>query len=342
MTPWLTLALMLWLDQMPGAEAAPQSSGGYGAPASEPAVQEPVTDEAASYPPPTAPAPETGEATGVGGAGTPSAMNPTGAEYPGAGAEQPQPMGETTPATQPAPGGETTQAAQPTTGGTASQTTQPVPGGTATQAAQPGTTGAGATAAQAPSSTGATQGTEAQRPAREPTHEEMAKQLEDLQAQVQTLQQQLEERGQQVDQNTERTQALQQDFGTMDARAQEVDALRQQRLAQLGDALNWMIAAETELEAGGLDVDDELQQAELYLGDAMANASDLGKGETVVLMRNARALVANARESVSQRDVYTARRSLQTAGYSVALARQIAMSRPDVSMVTPSGAGGER
>ncbi len=202
-----------------------------------------------------------------------------------------------------------------------------------TRAPTPGTPATGGTATQQ-QATGT--GTAAQPSApKQPTPEEMAGQLQELQSQVQTLEQRLAAREEQLAQNEEVTAGLQQNLGAIQSNAQELERLRQQRLAQIQSAWGWMLAADNALAQGELAVDEALRQADLVLGDALENASVTGRAETVQLMQNARSLVSSARTAVDNRDVYNARLSLQSAGQSLGQAQSLSLARPDVSVITP-------
>ncbi len=206
--------------------------------------------------------------------------------------------------------------------------------GTGTRAPTPGTTATGGTAGQQPA-TGTGTAAAQPSPPKQPTPEEMAEQLQELRSQVQTLEQQLAAREEQLAQNEETTAGLQQNLGAIQSNAQELERLRQQRLAQIQSAWGWLVAADNALAQGELAVDEALRQADLVLGDALENASVTGRAETVQLMQNARSLVGSARTAVDNRDVYNARLSLQSAGQSLGQAQSLSLARPDVSVVTP-------
>lgn len=203
---------------------------------------------------------------------------------------------------------------------------------TGTRAPTTGTTPSGGTPAQQPATDG---GTTQPSEREQPSPEEMADQIQQLQGQVQSLQQQLAEREQQLAQNEEVTQGLQQDMGTLQSNAQELERMRQQRLAYIRRAWAFLLAADNALASGELAVDESLRQAELSLGDALANSASIGKNETVALMLDARNLVSAARTSIANRDIYYARLRLQSAGESLTRAQALSLGRSDVNVATP-------
>lgn len=213
----------------------------------------------------------------------------------------------------------------------APQAPAPTDTGTTTEAA---TAGAAApqTEAQGAPSTG-------ELPPEELTTEEVAKEVRELRTQVQQLQEQLKTREEEAAQEEERTQALEEQQAEMQARAQQLEALRQERLALLASAYEWVLAADTALSVGELDVDYALAQASQALADAQGNAETAGRGETVQLMRSARSRLAYAMDQLDQRNTYYARLALQDLGWELRIARDRALARPDVSLVTPQQQG---
>ena len=118
----------------------------------------------------------------------------------------------------------------------------------------------------------------------------MAKEVRELRTQVQQLQEQLKAREEEAAQEEKRTQSLEQQQSEMQARSQQLEALRQERLALLASAYEWVLAADTALSVGELDVGYALRQADQSLTGALENAEASGRGETVQLMRSARRL----------------------------------------------------
>lgn len=172
-------------------------------------------------------------------------------------------------------------------------------------------------------------------PPEQATPEQNARQLLELQAQVEALQQQLQAREEQLAQTTERTESLQQDMTALGSNAQELERLRQQRLALIQSVWQWLLAADTALEQGELDVTQALEQADLRVGDVIENASTTGQNETVANMLEVRRLIGVAQGAVANRDIYTARLALQDTSPHLDQARALALSESDVANAVP-------
>ncbi|MCY1076214.1 hypothetical protein [Archangium lansingense] len=179
----------------------------------------------------------------------------------------------------------------------------------------------------------------AAQPAQEaPTVEELertARELEvkKLRAQVELLQAELEaqQTAQQEDQN--RLQSLEQQDATESARAQSLEALRQQRLASLQSGYRWMVTADQILEEGDFSVGPALTYARQDLSEALATAAESGWGDTVRFIDSALYRLAAAEQAVAQRDIYRARLNLQDAGFELRTAWRFSLQRSSATLV---------
>ncbi|RYZ38813.1 MAG: hypothetical protein EOO71_22450 [Myxococcaceae bacterium] len=267
-------------------------------------------------------APETATG-GSGTTGTGTSNTPALAPSTGVPAQE-QSSGTST--TTPAPSTTGTSASAPS-GNTS--TTAPV------QSTQATATG---TSAQVPSAQAATgtatpvasaQGTTAGPPTA--TNADVAQQtaeLTRLRERIAQLEQQVEERDAVA---TERTQAVQSQVDVHEQRAYETERLRQQRLARIQSAGQWMLAADQALEQGELGVDNALSIADQDFSVVGQTASADGQGMVVVHSERARAQIALARDAAGRRDVYAARIALQTAGEELRLMRAANLDRPGSS-----------
>lgn len=174
--------------------------------------------------------------------------------------------------------------------------------------------------------------------AQEPTIEELertARELEvkQLRARMELLQAELEAQrtAQQEDQN--RLQSLEQQDATENARAQTLEALRQQRLASLQSGYQWMITADQLLEEGDFSVGPALTSARQDISDALTSAAESGRSDTVRLIESALNRLTNLEETVEQRDIYRARLQLQTAGFELHAAWRLTLQRPGATLV---------
>lgn len=344
MTPWLALSLGLWLGQTPYSNQ----------PATPPPPPADSSDQDVGFGGSGSPPPDL-STRGVGGENVTDSDNPSfstdqgvGSTNTGAGEEYGGPGSASagtgagadtrTMGTPSGPSEEGTQGGNTAPGtGTATPGTYPSGAGTGTSTYETGTGGAGTTTGTSTTGTNpqGPQGALLQPPAQPMTSQQMADQIQQLQAQVQTLQQQLQQNGQQLQQTTARAQNLQQNFGTVQSGAQQLEQLRQQRLQQIQRAWQWLVAADNALELGQLDVAEPLAEANHALGEVRGNASQSGKGETEVLMQSAHDLIAQAQDDLNNRNTPSARYNLQSAGWILFQARIAAQARPDVSLVTP-------
>jgi hypothetical protein len=120
----------------------------------------------------------------------------------------------------------------------------------------------------------------------------------------------------------------------MQERAQELERLRTQRVALLEDAGIWVLAADQALAVGELDIGDALDEADAALAEVLENATDAGRGQTVLLVENARTRIAFALEATGRRSVYEARWALYDASLELREARRRALDKPDTAVLT--------
>ncbi|RKG98906.1 hypothetical protein D7X74_39860 [Corallococcus sp. CA047B] len=130
---------------------------------------------------------------------------------------------------------------------------------------------------------------------------------------------------------TERTQSVQSQVDVHEQRAYEAERFRQQRLARIQSAGQWMLAADQALEQGELGVDNALNTADQDFSVVEETASSDGQGMVVVHSQRARAQIALARDAAGRRDVYAARIALQAAGEELRLMRATTLERPGSS-----------
>jgi TolA-binding protein len=194
------------------------------------------------------------------------------------------------------------------------------------QATGPGTSGTGGAG-----TAGATQGTDTSQAtspaapsqrATGPTRQDMA----NLNSQVQSLQTQLEE-------NTAHTTQLQQQLAGMQERAQELERMRQQRVSELARARASLLAADRALEVGDLSVGDMLDAADAALEAALSSAATTGNRDTVLLVLDARAYIAQVLDSAGHRDIYQARSFLFGADWRLREAMQRNLDTSDATLV---------
>lgn len=121
----------------------------------------------------------------------------------------------------------------------------------------------------------------------------LQQQVNALSAEVQTLQYQLA--------------AQQQQDADMRERADTLEQQRQVRLDEIERARQWLMAADTALVAGELDIGDALREADAALENVAQSATDAGSGQTVLLVEDARTRIAQALSSTGNRDTYNAR-----------------------------------
>lgn len=171
-------------------------------------------------------------------------------------------------------------------------------------------------------------------PAPAPTEEERraAQELEmrQLELQVETLRTQTEA---QQKENRQQLQGLQQQQALQKERAGQLERLRQQRLASLQRAFNWLVTADKLLENGELDVGPALTSAQLELSTALATAADSGGAQIARFIESARARISTVPYAMDERDVYPARLELQTAGDDLRAAWQLTINRPSATLV---------
>ncbi|MFL5350608.1 MAG: hypothetical protein ACJ8AT_38035 [Hyalangium sp.] len=156
-------------------------------------------------------------------------------------------------------------------------------------------------------------------------------QVEQLRAQVQSLQSQL---AAQQEESAANAQGLQQQLTGIQDRAAGLERLRQQRLAELDHARNWMVAADQALEVGDMAIGDALGEADSALAQVLQSASATGGGQTVSLIEDARGFIAQALESTGHRDTLQARQYLFAADWRVREARRQNLDVPSATVVT--------
>lgn len=122
-----------------------------------------------------------------------------------------------------------------------------------------------------------------------------------------TLQQQVNALSSEVQTLQAQVAAQQQQSAEMRERADTLEQQRQVRLDEIERARQWLIAADTALEAGELDIDDALQEADAALENVLQSATDAGSGQTVLLVEDARNRIVRALASTENRDTYNAR-----------------------------------
>ncbi len=164
-----------------------------------------------------------------------------------------------------------------------------------------------------------------------PPSANMRQELERMRTQVQSLQAQVEAQQQEA---TARAGLIEQQLLGMQERSQEQERLRTQRLTLLEDAGLWVLAADQALAVGELDIGDALDEADAALSEVLQNATETGRGQTVLLVENARTRIAFALEAAGRRSVTEARWALYDASLELREARRHALDRPDTSILT--------
>ncbi|MCY1045149.1 hypothetical protein OV208_27795 [Corallococcus sp. bb12-1] len=308
------------------------TTGGTPLDSSQVTVQEPTTGSLA--------APETATggsgASGTTGTGTSthSSLAPaTGTSVPdqSGGTPMTAPGPSTTGTSVPDQSGNTSTTApvestQAATGTTApAQSAQAMTGTTAPVQSTQAATGTAAPAQSAQAATSTPAGTAIAANANTAQSNE---ELTRLRARIAELEQEVQERDAVA---TERTQAVQSQVDVHEQRAYEAERFRQQRLARIQSAGQWMLAADQALEQGELSVDNALNIADEDFSVVGQTASTDGQGMVVVYTQRARAQIALARDAAGRRDVYAARIALQTAGDELRLMRAATLDRPGSS-----------
>ncbi|NTX13072.1 hypothetical protein HUA76_19925 [Myxococcus sp. CA056] len=155
-----------------------------------------------------------------------------------------------------------------------------------------------------------------------------------LRNRLQQLEEELKTRDTQIEQNA---QATQQQVDTFGERAVETERSRQQRLAAIQSAGEWMLAADAALQQGEDDVGNALDIADSAFASVRDSAAEFGQGTVIVHAERARALINLARDAAGRSDTYSARRALQDAGVELSLARSASLGRSGTgnSLLTP-------
>ncbi|WNG35168.1 hypothetical protein F0U61_17030 [Archangium violaceum] len=164
---------------------------------------------------------------------------------------------------------------------------------------------------------------EAERAVQEAELNELRAELELLQAQMEAQQQEAQGRIQSLEQR----QALE------SARAQELEQLRQEHLESLARGYDWLITTDQLLETGDFDIGPAVAYAQREISNALATASESGRGESVLLMESALARLATIDDLVGQRNIYPARRQLQDAGFELNRAWQLSLNLAGTTLV---------
>jgi TolA-binding protein len=166
-----------------------------------------------------------------------------------------------------------------------------------------------------------------QTPASTPSQSKAAQEAQQLRARLQALEAQQQ-------QDAANTQQLQQQLSGMQERASELERLRQQRVAELERARNWLVAADQALAVGELGINDTLLQADLALAQVQQSASASGSGHTIVLVEDARRLIAQAFDDTSHRDTLQARGRLFDADWLLQEARRDNLNTSGATLVS--------
>ncbi len=169
---------------------------------------------------------------------------------------------------------------------------------------------------------------------REPSEEEVRAaqelELQELRSEVATLRAQLLA---QQEEAQNRLQSLEQQQELQQARATELEQLRQERVAGLARAYAWLISADQQLESGEQSIGPALIYARQELSTALSNADESGRGQTVRLIQSALARLSTVDEDVAQRNFYVARRQLQAAGADLHEAWRLSINRQGTTLV---------
>lgn len=164
---------------------------------------------------------------------------------------------------------------------------------------------------------------QAERAVRDAEHDELSAELELMRAQMQAQQQQ----------NQSRLQSLEQQQTLVDARAQRLEQLRQQRLASLTRGYEWLVTANQLLVSGDFDIGPAVTYAQNEFSTALATASEGGNGEVTRLIQSALTRLSYLDDLVVQRDSYQARLLLQDAGWELHQAWQLSLNRSGTTLV---------
>jgi len=160
--------------------------------------------------------------------------------------------------------------------------------------------------------------------------ERTTQRLEELRARLEALQADVETQRQQ---DEARLQALQQQQTLQQERAQALEGLRQQRLASLQRAYDWLRTADQLLESGELDIGPAVASAQRELSTARDTAAEAGRGETTLLIEQALERLSAVDNAVSQRDLYPARMAIQGASFELQQAWRLTLNRQGTTLV---------
>ncbi|MGZ3459333.1 MAG: hypothetical protein ACXU86_12620, partial [Archangium sp.] len=134
-------------------------------------------------------------------------------------------------------------------------------------------------------------------------------------------------------QQQSRIQSLEQQQATKDARARQLEQLRQQRLTSLQRGYDWIVTADQLLERGDFTVGPAIAYARREISNAIANTSETGRGEITGYLQSALNRLFLVDPMVERRDSYPARLQLQAAGSELNLAWQISLQRSGSTLV---------
>jgi hypothetical protein len=181
----------------------------------------------------------------------------------------------------------------------------PVASGAASQpAADTAAAGTGGAGTEGTTDEAQAQGTVPAAGSDAPATGNLQRQVDELRTQVQTLQGQL---AAQQQQEAARSESLQQQLTGMRERAETLEAQRQQRLSELERAREWLVAVDQALAVGELDIGDAMREADAALAQVVQSASEAGSGQTVLLVEDARGIMARVLASTANRDTHWAR-----------------------------------
>ncbi|QRK04559.1 hypothetical protein JQX13_30440 [Archangium violaceum] len=154
--------------------------------------------------------------------------------------------------------------------------------------------------------------------------------LNELRAELELLQAQMEAQRQETQ---GRIQSLEQEQALEDARAEELELLRREQLESLSRGYDWLITVDQLLEVGDFDIGPAVTSALREISSARATAAERGSGDTVLLIESALNRLATIDDLVGQRNIYPARRQLETAGFELRRAWQLGLERSGTTLV---------
>ena len=149
-------------------------------------------------------------------------------------------------------------------------------------------------------------------PSSEPTEAEAASavqaaQLEELRARMELLQVQTQERDQEAQ---ERLGTLEQERATEQATYEQAEELRQQGLRSLARGHESLLVLDQLVEGGQDPIGPAVLSARQDLADALASATDIGRGESARLIQNVLERLGTLEDSIARRNPDAARLQL--------------------------------